>query len=116
MLSAVSTNLPCGQKSVPTPSKSIRAGYLSLRADKNRFVRAIFPSVRRNFDLCGHFVVPCEPTSVLCGQKSIRAAIFRSVRAKPPVFEGFGEWRWAKRDSCLVETDARRLRVEGAST
>lgn len=65
---------------------------------------------------CGHFGVPCEPTSGSCAQKSIRAAIFRSVQAKPPIFDGFGEWRWAKRDSCLVETDARRLRVGDVST
>ena len=75
MLSAVSTNLPCGQKSVPTPSKSIRAGYLSLRADKNRFVRPFFP--------------PCDENSICAGTLAFRASQLPVRAGKNPSVRPF---------------------------
>ena len=75
MLSAVATNLPCGQKSVPTPSKSIRAGYLSLRADKNRFVRPFFP--------------PCDENSICAGTLAFRASQLPVRAGKNPSVRPF---------------------------
>ena len=75
MLSAVATNLPCGQKSVPTPSKSIRAGYLSLRADKNHFVRPFFP--------------PCDENSICAGTLAFRASQLPVRAGKNPSVRPF---------------------------
>jgi hypothetical protein len=75
MLSAAATNLPCGQKSVPTPSKPIRAGCLSLRADKNRFVRPFFP--------------PCDENSICAGTLAFRASQLPVRAGKNPSVRPF---------------------------
>src|ERR1017187_8275927 len=108
MLSAAATNLPCEQKSAPKPSKWIRAGYLSLRADKNRFGRPFFPPCDENSICAGTLAFRASQLPVRAGKNPSVRPFFDLCRQKPPVFDGFGEWRWAKKDSCLVKTDARR--------
>jgi hypothetical protein len=95
---SVQINL-CAQFPIPCANKSFRA--------------AIFPFVRAKFNPCAQLAVPCEPTSLPCGHKSICAAIFQSVLKKGRFSMVFDEFKWSKSDSfALFARPQQRRRRE----